>query len=597
MNHRKARGLLLLLAVAGIASSVFDQVARAQGQATFGTSAVTIVTTKSCSDDPNDKVEPYPSVFVQIGTHTVQTDKSGTAKLQVPPGEYAVTADDLQDPHERFGWVAPAGIVMRIPPPESGLAKVNVTAAQEHWEVRLLTCDPSGLPRARATIQEGGRITITRKGQRLDGYLGAPLRDGDELSIIGNAKLTWLEGGTVVVEQSGKEVTHLKIGPIQPMSSLGPRPQSWAESSIRVVKGIITFFLPHDEGKKKTRGKFTVTDGTVSTIKGTHFSFANDDQSKVVTITVYEGSLEVVPLNPALAPFDLNAGAQVQVSPDRVGPIQAAPSAPPPPALAKATLPPATATPPSATPTPPPATSTPPPATPTPPPATATPTPATPTPPPATPTPPTATATAPPTAGFEYDIDRPGSDILNFEFEDGDVAQNAAACAAACQNEQRCRAWTYVRPGVQGPKSRCWLKDAVPAPVPNATFAVSGVVRPDGAAPSGAALGGAGQAGTATPAGCNGFTGKWSDNIFGQMVLKQDGARVTGSYEGTVLPGTIEGTVTGRALDANWVSSEGHTGTVHLELAGDGSTYKGEAATVGWGNQVNGQCVGAAPPS
>ncbi|MGA9521178.1 MAG: PAN domain-containing protein, partial [Myxococcaceae bacterium] len=103
-----------------------------------------------------------------------------------------------------------------------------------------------------------------------------------------------------------------------------------------------------------------------------------------------------------------------------------------------------------------------------------------PTPPPAAPTP------APPAAapgGFEYNVDRPGSDLLNFDFPNGTVEQNAAACAAACQKDQRCRAWTFVRSGVQGPKSRCWLKSAVPPPVPNANYAISGVVRPDGAVP------------------------------------------------------------------------------------------------------------------
>src|SRR5207237_8212495 len=42
----------------------------------------------------------------------------------------------------------------------------------------------------------------------------------------------------------------------------------------------------------------------------------------------------------------------------------------------------------------------------------------------------------------------------------------------------QCRAWTYVKPGVQGNLARCWLKNQVPNPVRNATFAISGVTRP-----------------------------------------------------------------------------------------------------------------------
>jgi hypothetical protein len=31
----------------------------------------------------------------------------------------------------------------------------------------------------------------------------------------------------------------------------------------------------------------------------------------------------------------------------------------------------------------------------------------------------------------------------------------------------RCKAWTWVRKGVQGPAAHCWLKDSVPPPVPD----------------------------------------------------------------------------------------------------------------------------------
>lgn len=50
-------------------------------------------------------------------------------------------------------------------------------------------------------------------------------------------------------------------------------------------------------------------------------------------------------------------------------------------------------------------------------------------------------------------IDRPGGDFRNF-FQG---RANANICASACQNDRRCRAWTWVRSGVQGRRSRCWL--------------------------------------------------------------------------------------------------------------------------------------------
>jgi hypothetical protein len=83
-------------------------------------------------------------------------------------------------------------------------------------------------------------------------------------------------------------------------------------------------------------------------------------------------------------------------------------------------------------------------------------------------------ATPPATAAdrgmFEYDTDRPGSDYRSFDL----TGPDPRLCAAQCMQEAECAAWTYVKPGVQGPSPRCWLKDRVPQAVA-AEFAVSGV--------------------------------------------------------------------------------------------------------------------------
>jgi hypothetical protein len=59
---------------------------------------------------------------------------------------------------------------------------------------------------------------------------------------------------------------------------------------------------------------------------------------------------------------------------------------------------------------------------------------------------------------FEANRDRPGKDYKRFEMP---VAQ-AVLCQQACSNENKCRAWTYVKPGIQGTAARCWLKNDVP---------------------------------------------------------------------------------------------------------------------------------------
>lgn len=64
---------------------------------------------------------------------------------------------------------------------------------------------------------------------------------------------------------------------------------------------------------------------------------------------------------------------------------------------------------------------------------------------------------------IEIGYDRPGSDYRNFAITSGSEAQ----CQDACLREQRCRAWTYVRPGYQGPQARCWLKGVAPPAVRN----------------------------------------------------------------------------------------------------------------------------------
>lgn len=64
--------------------------------------------------------------------------------------------------------------------------------------------------------------------------------------------------------------------------------------------------------------------------------------------------------------------------------------------------------------------------------------------------------------------DRPGLDYRNFVMDSWDLCQNQ------CANDQSCAAWTWVRPGIQGPRGRCWLKGSVPHPADNPDT-VSGV--------------------------------------------------------------------------------------------------------------------------
>lgn len=66
--------------------------------------------------------------------------------------------------------------------------------------------------------------------------------------------------------------------------------------------------------------------------------------------------------------------------------------------------------------------------------------------------------------------DLPGSDYRSF-WQSQDFW---SVCQEACRADGQCHSFTYVRAGVQGPQAKCWLKNSVPAPVPNSNCCVSG---------------------------------------------------------------------------------------------------------------------------
>jgi hypothetical protein len=79
----------------------------------------------------------------------------------------------------------------------------------------------------------------------------------------------------------------------------------------------------------------------------------------------------------------------------------------------------------------------------------------------------------PKNGAVETSIDRFGGDYKNFELksDDGDEA-----CKAACAADNKCRAWTYARPGYAGRDAHCFLKKDIKPPRRKAGF-ISGVVR------------------------------------------------------------------------------------------------------------------------
>ena len=58
---------------------------------------------------------------------------------------------------------------------------------------------------------------------------------------------------------------------------------------------------------------------------------------------------------------------------------------------------------------------------------------------------------------FERNTDRPGRDYSNT------ASPGAIECSFACQAENRCRAWTFVKARIQGPWGHCFFDPAPPA--------------------------------------------------------------------------------------------------------------------------------------
>jgi hypothetical protein len=75
--------------------------------------------------------------------------------------------------------------------------------------------------------------------------------------------------------------------------------------------------------------------------------------------------------------------------------------------------------------------------------------------------------------GVETSIDRPGGDLRNFELKPG---EGVDVCKAACAADNKCRAFTFARPGYAGREARCFLKKEIKPPRRKAGF-TSGVVR------------------------------------------------------------------------------------------------------------------------
>ena len=67
-------------------------------------------------------------------------------------------------------------------------------------------------------------------------------------------------------------------------------------------------------------------------------------------------------------------------------------------------------------------------------------------------------------------LNLPGNDYRSFPTS----SRSWLACRNTCRQERPCKAWSYVRSGIQGARAICWLKDSIPAPPKPNNCCVSG---------------------------------------------------------------------------------------------------------------------------
>jgi hypothetical protein len=208
----------------------------------------------------------------------------------------------------------------RHDPDESGFATVEVTGADlDAWIVRMELCAGFAFAKV-AEIEPNRRSNETWKleirgvSRLVKAEVGTVLMEGDVLYALGSGgRLTWHDGTIIRIEQG----SIVRIG--DPLKTIRPgTPPELINPS--VLRGLLEFWLPKSEPAK--RYKFEPSTGTVVVaVKGTVFALRHDDQTQVSAVMVEEGVVEVTPTNPALAPFTLQAGQQVEVTSTSVGAV------------------------------------------------------------------------------------------------------------------------------------------------------------------------------------------------------------------------------------------------------------------------------------
>jgi hypothetical protein len=281
---------------------------------------VKIATTRACTDKAGEGFHIQEGVAVNIGGKVFTSNANGVIEAEMPAGTYSVTASWKDYP---LGYVAQNGL--RQKQNENGMFSVRVGGSGETLEVRMLTCDPDGQPKARAVITAIGvngaglpaTIRVIRSKFHGNAFVAMKLRDGDQVVVNGTATWKWLQGNRTISFENPKQGTLVLIGP--DYTPAGSKPPE-STSVFQVLKGIVDFLTPASEPDVP---RFTPSTHTfVAAEKGTQFSVGYDPATQSGTVVVRQGSVLVTPRNTTLKSVTLQAAQQVAVTLNHVGSIK-----------------------------------------------------------------------------------------------------------------------------------------------------------------------------------------------------------------------------------------------------------------------------------
>lgn len=194
-----------------------------------------------------------------------------------------------------------------------------------------------------ATISEMDNLAVTifpkgfsQEGRRF-GKTGYELQWGDRLCFkgLGTLKLKWFDGSTIelndpaVGRTRGRTTLCLELALTRPNDipapGIAPRAGQFILDYVSNLGGFVRMVVhaATPPSSDEPEGRFRAsTHSAVLAIKGTSFIMGEGADGQGY-FCVEEGVVAITPRNTSLAPFDLTAGNQVQISADAVSPTSA----------------------------------------------------------------------------------------------------------------------------------------------------------------------------------------------------------------------------------------------------------------------------------